>query len=565
LSNVDENCKYKRTEKFEVKGVEVEHQAGQKCRGLAWAVELRKQFPKEFEEVEIMTQPSSNCDGVLLAWIVEEQCEEEICSLWIRDCFSAVFQEQVVQRQFTGCQASAQILGKMTQQLQLTDTDFAKSFKASFRKQLEEQRLAAKKGGTEYKIGYKEIILATVGAQRDEPRFEKSSHQKDKALLLALKDDKKAEAVKKAEAAKAAAEPVEDLQLRFKKGEELRVVKEEAGALQYGKEGSFADAQTDGKASIFTDYGVMSCHQQHLQLKDSSWKKAAVWKQFTQLGRLKKQEFLQLSGCLPALGVEAEAVVPQPPKMNLLEGSHIALSWHLLRWQFSGHEFLESCQLVDAECTYKIDKEERWKEEIQKLASNKMHIFVPVLGSPAHWALLVGHRSSPDAAWQFCYRDTLADEHADCKHKAAIAMQALTAASELPEVPARCNSCRQTASESGQLVLSYIEAELAELASEGPASRGWPGVLAQSWDKRLEARYKQLQLEVEKVHAEVAKAKEREKKLEEQQEQRRMKALEMLAKAKDQNSKTAQAAKAAFKQNSQYFTHKDLSPDAREA
>ena len=136
LSNVDENCKYKRTEKFEVKGVEVEHQAGQKCRGLAWAVELRKQFPKEFEEVEIMTQPSSNCDGVLLAWIVEEQCEEEICSLWIRDCFSAVFQEQVVQRQFTGCQASAQILGKMTQQLQLTDTDFAKSFKASFRSSL---------------------------------------------------------------------------------------------------------------------------------------------------------------------------------------------------------------------------------------------------------------------------------------------------------------------------------------------------------------------------------------------------------------------------------------------
>ena len=136
-------------------------------RSAAWAVELRKQFPKEFEEVEIMTQPSSNCDGVLLAWIVEEQCEEEICSLWIRDCFSAVFQEQVVQRQFTGCQASAQILGKMTQQLQLTDTDFAKSFKASFRKQLEEQRLAAKKGGTEYKIGYKEIILATVGAQRD--------------------------------------------------------------------------------------------------------------------------------------------------------------------------------------------------------------------------------------------------------------------------------------------------------------------------------------------------------------------------------------------------------------
>ena len=362
---------------------------------------------------------------------------------------------------------------------------------------------------------------------------------KDKALLLALKDDKKAEAVKKAEAAKAAAEPVEDLQLHFKKGEELRVVKEEAGALQYGKEGSFQNAHPDGKASIFTDHGVLSCQLQHLELKGSSWKKAAVWKQFTQLGRLKKQEFLQLSGCLPALGVEAEAVVPQPPKMNLLEGSHIALSWHLLRWQFSGHEFLESCQLVDAECTYK-------KEEIQKLASNKMHIFVPVLGSPAHWALLVGHRSSPDAAWQFCYRDTLADEHADCKHKAAIAMQALTAASELPEVPARCNSCRQTASESGQLVLSYIEAELAELASEGPASRGWPGVLAQSWDKRLEALYKQLQLEVGKVHAEVAKAKGREKKLEEQQEQRRMKALEMLAKAKDQNSKTAQAAKAAL-------------------
>ena len=124
---------------------------------------------------------------------------------------------------------------------------------------------------------------------------------------------------------------------------------------------------------------MVSCQQQHLQLKDSSWKKAAVWKQFTQLGRLKKQEFLQLSGCMPALGVQAEAVVPEPPKMNMLEGGHIALSWHLLRWQFSGHEFLESCQLVDAECTYKIGKEEGWKAVATRCA-----FLWPVLGSPAH-------------------------------------------------------------------------------------------------------------------------------------------------------------------------------------
>ena len=36
--------------------------------------------------------------------------------------------------------------------------------------------------------------------------------------------------------------------------------------------------------------------------------------------------------------------------------------------------------------------------------------------------------------------------------------------------------------------------------------------------------------------------------------------MEILAKTTDQNSKTAQAAKAAFEHNSQYFTHKDLSP-----
>ena len=162
--------------------------------------------------------------------------------------------------------------------------------------------------------------------------------------------------------------------------------------------------------------------------------------------------------------------------------------------------------IVDAECTYKIDKEERWKEEIQTLASNKMHIFVPALGSPAHWALQVGHRSSPDAAWQFCYRDSLVGEHADCKHEAAI--------------------------------LSYIEAGLAgQVCWPRAGTRGWKHCTSSCWSK------------LRKLMQKWPKKKKGKRSL----------------KAKIRILRQAQAAKTAFEQNSQNFTHKDLSPNAREA
>eukprot|EP00439_Symbiodinium_sp_Y106_P044832 s6035_g5.t1 len=88
---------------------------------------------REFSEIDITQQPASNMDGVLLNWVVQAQGSEEPCSLYIRDSFAAIFSSEVQQTQQVVNQASVEILGKLTHYLQVTDTDFARSFKSLFR------------------------------------------------------------------------------------------------------------------------------------------------------------------------------------------------------------------------------------------------------------------------------------------------------------------------------------------------------------------------------------------------------------------------------------------------
>ena len=77
----------------------VEHVKGQRCRALDWAVALREQHPSEVSEVDIMLQPASNMDGVLLGWTVAQQGSEEPASLHIRDSFAALFHDSVAATQ----------------------------------------------------------------------------------------------------------------------------------------------------------------------------------------------------------------------------------------------------------------------------------------------------------------------------------------------------------------------------------------------------------------------------------------------------------------------------------
>ena len=192
LSNVDSKGCYISTERFTLGDTVVEHLKGQ---ALDWAVALREQHPSELSEVDIMLQPASNMDGVLLAWTVAQQGSEEPASLHIRDSFAALFHDSVAATQRVVNQGSSAILGKMTQALQVTDTDFAQSFKASFRRALEERRTQWRSSGATglykarfepqptlplinylstqaapapYQVTFKDIVLSVVSAQHFE-------------------------------------------------------------------------------------------------------------------------------------------------------------------------------------------------------------------------------------------------------------------------------------------------------------------------------------------------------------------------------------------------------------
>ena len=132
LQNISADHRFIKTESFEVGGVTVEHKAGSKTRLLFQLVELRKKKPSLFEKVEIYQQPSSNCDSVILKWMVSEQGRQDPYSVWNRDSFAATFSDSVIQAQKVCSQFSCIILGKVTAKIQLTDTDFAASFKAGF-------------------------------------------------------------------------------------------------------------------------------------------------------------------------------------------------------------------------------------------------------------------------------------------------------------------------------------------------------------------------------------------------------------------------------------------------
>ena len=168
LSNVDEHCKWVETEEFLIGDNQVKHEAGQVCKVMKPFVKLRNEFPGLFEKISIMTQPASNCDGVLMKWIAMEQAMQEPAGIAIKDSFAANFAAETAQAEHICNIASAHILGHMTAQLQVTDTDFARAFKHKFKHELDDLRRDYKKEkGTEkgFSIGHEQIIKAAVSSQ----------------------------------------------------------------------------------------------------------------------------------------------------------------------------------------------------------------------------------------------------------------------------------------------------------------------------------------------------------------------------------------------------------------
>ena len=140
LDQLDDDGKYIKDLSFQVGEKITEHKKGSKCRGLQWAAKMRKDHPGLMSKIDIMQQPSSNCDAIIFSWIIQQQINREPAPLFIRDCFSAAFAGEVKSLQFLGNQASSEILGKLTQRVQVTDTDYARSFKSKFTKQLDQFR-----------------------------------------------------------------------------------------------------------------------------------------------------------------------------------------------------------------------------------------------------------------------------------------------------------------------------------------------------------------------------------------------------------------------------------------
>ena len=97
LSNISEDGKWLRTETFRLGSKEVVHTKGASAgRALEAYRKVRKSHPELVAQLDIMSQPASNVDSVILSWVIEGQASEHPCSMWQRDCFSSVFADSAV-------------------------------------------------------------------------------------------------------------------------------------------------------------------------------------------------------------------------------------------------------------------------------------------------------------------------------------------------------------------------------------------------------------------------------------------------------------------------------------
>ena len=171
LSNISATGTWLKTERFKVGDKVIVRQQGSSVgRILEPYRKLRESHPELVAEVEIMSQPASNVDSVILSWKIEAQAQQFPCSVWMRDCFSSVFSDSAAEAMSLGNQLSCLVAQKCTSMLQITDTDFSKQFKSLVRKRLTEMRSEwqekPKDTHSVWKVGAFEIVSAVVFAQK---------------------------------------------------------------------------------------------------------------------------------------------------------------------------------------------------------------------------------------------------------------------------------------------------------------------------------------------------------------------------------------------------------------
>lgn len=48
---------------------------------------LGRDHPELMDKIELMFEPASNVDSIILTWAIEAQAHQYPCSVWMRDCF----------------------------------------------------------------------------------------------------------------------------------------------------------------------------------------------------------------------------------------------------------------------------------------------------------------------------------------------------------------------------------------------------------------------------------------------------------------------------------------------
>ena len=172
LSNISQDGKWIRTERFRVGAKEKVHSAGASVGKILLSYrKLRQAHPELVAKLDIMSQPAANVDSVILSWVIEGQATEYPCSVWQRDCFSSVFSDTAAESMALAQQISCLVAAKCTSKLQITDSDFAREFKAAVRHKLsslrtefqEQQKFSGK--SEVWRVGALEIVTSVVWAE----------------------------------------------------------------------------------------------------------------------------------------------------------------------------------------------------------------------------------------------------------------------------------------------------------------------------------------------------------------------------------------------------------------
>jgi hypothetical protein len=173
LHNIGDNSQWLEDEEYMYGGRMISRKAGKSAgKVLKSYVDLRKEHPDWFENLEVYCQPAAVVDSVIMKWMLEEQCKAFPCSLWCRDMLAAGQSGQTRLVQSLAQQIPSRVYGGVTCLIQVTDTDFSWSFKAAVAQaqmhERQQQKLAAKVLGVapEFKCNHREIVKILHEAQK---------------------------------------------------------------------------------------------------------------------------------------------------------------------------------------------------------------------------------------------------------------------------------------------------------------------------------------------------------------------------------------------------------------